>query len=199
MSEQNPRQADHPISRIFLDRYSPRSFTGEAIPDETLMTFFEAARWAPSSYNSQPWRFVYAKRDTPDWPKLFGLLNEGNQTWCKNASALIIIVSKTTMRVPNKEDEVPSRTHSFDTGSAWMSLALQASLSGWHAHGMVGFDYDRAKAELNVPDDHQVEAAVAIGKLGPRSALPERYQAGETPNTRRPIRDAVFAGGFPKS
>ena len=101
------------------------------------------------------------------------------------------------MKVPGKEEEVPSRTHSFDTGSAWMSFALQASLLDWHAHGMVGFDYDRAKTELNVPDDHRVEMAIAIGRLGPPEALPERYRPMETPNGRRPITDTVIRGKFP--
>ncbi len=116
----NTRKPDHPASQIFLDRWSPRAFTGETIPDETLATFFEAARWAPSSYNSQPWRFLYAKKDGPDFQKFFGLLVEGNQAWCKDASVLLILCSKKTMKVPGKDEEVPSRTHSFDAGSAWM-------------------------------------------------------------------------------
>lgn len=194
----NPRRLDHPASEIFIERYSPRSFTGESIADETLATFFEAARWAPSSYNSQPWRFVYAKKGSPDFDKFLSLLVEGNQAWCKDASVLLILCSKKTMKVPNKDEEVPSRTHSFDAGSAWMSFALQASLSGWHAHGMVGFDYDRAARELNVPEDVQVEAAIAVGKLGSPENLPERYRPMETPNGRKPITETAFAGAFPQ-
>lgn len=195
----NPRKLDHAASKIFVERYSPRSFTGEEISDETLNTFFEAARWAPSSYNSQPWRFVYAKKGTPDFEKFLHLLVEGNRPWCKDASALLFICSKKTMKVPNAEEEVPSRTHSFDAGAAWMSFALQASLSGWHAHGMVGFDHERARSELNVPQDVQVEAAIAVGKLDAPEKLPERYRAGETPNARKPISETVMAGGFPKA
>ena len=194
----NPRTLDHPASKIFIERYSPRAFTGETMPDATLATFFEAARWAPSSYNSQPWRFLYAKKESADFPTFLGLLNEANQSWAKDASVILILVSKKTMRVPNNENEVPSRTHSLDAGSAWMSFALQASLSGWHAHGMVGVDYDRAKAELNVPDDHHVECAIAVGRQGDPSSLPERYRAGETPNARKPITETTIAGGFPK-
>ena len=195
----NPRKADYPASQIFLDRWSPRAFTGETIPDDTLATFFEAARWSPSSYNSQPWRFLYAKKDGPDFAKFLGFLNEGNQSWAKDASVLIILVSKKTMRVPNNDKEVFSRTHSFDTGSAWMSFALQASMSGWHAHGMVGFDYDAATKDLNVPDDHQVEMAIALGRQGDRSKLPERYQGMEVPNVRKPISETTMAGGFKKA
>ena len=194
----NPRKLDHPASKIFIERHSPRSFTGETIPDETLATFFEAARWAPSSYNSQPWRFLYAKRENPDFRTFLHLLTEGNQAWCKDASALLFVCSKKTMKVPNAEEEIPSRTHSFDAGAGWMSFALQASLSGWIAHGMVGFDHDRARSELNVPHDVQVEAAVAVGRLAPPEKLPERYRAGETPNGRRPITETAIAGGFPK-
>ncbi len=194
----NPRKLDHPASNIFIERYSPRAFTGEAISDATLDTFFEAARWAPSSYNSQPWRFLYATKGSPDFAKFLSLLNEPNQLWCKDASALLILCSKKTMKVPNKDEEVPSRTHSLDAGAAWMSFALQASLSGWHAHGMVGFGFDKAKAELNVPDDHQVECAIAVGKLADKTKLPEKLQPMETPNARKPIAETRMAGGFPK-
>lgn len=192
----NPRKLDHPASQIFIERFSPRSFTGETIPDATLATFFEAARWSPSSYNSQPWRFLYAKKESPDFAKFLNLLGEGNQPWCAEASVLLFICSKKTMKLPNKDEEVPSRTHSFDAGSAWMAFALQASMSGWHAHGMVGLDYDRATAELHVPGDHQIEAAIALGKLGSPEKLPERYRAMETPNARKPITETTMAGGF---
>ena len=198
LSNHNPRRPDHPASQIFLDRWSPRAFTGEVLPDDTLMTLFEAARWAPSSYNSQPWRFLYAKREHSDFAKFLGLLVERNQAWAKNASVLTILVSKKTMRPPGADKDVPSRSHSLDAGAAWAYLALQASMSGWHAHAMVGFDYERARTELNVPEDCEVECAIAIGRRGDKSTLPEGFQAVEAPNGRRPVNETAIPGGFPK-
>ena len=196
MSQTNPRVADHPIDPQFLNRWSPRAYTGADISEETVLTFLEAARWAPSSYNSQPWRFVYARRGTPQWDGLLGLLNEFNRGWAEKASVLIIVLSKTTFTPPGANAPVPATTHSFDTGSAWAYLALQASLSGWHAHGMAGFDKDRARTELGVPADFSVEAAVAVGKLGDKSILPEGMQARELPSPREPLSKLAFEGKF---
>jgi len=196
MSNDNPRVADHPIDPMFLARWSPRAFTGEAMPQATLFTILEAARWAPSSYNSQPWRFLYAVRDNAHWDKFLGLLNEFNQSWAKTGSALIFAVSETTMTVPGVDSKVPSYSHSFDAGAAWGYLALQASLLGWHAHGMVGIDMDRIRTELSVPEDCRIEAGIVIGKLGPKTLLPEALQARESPSPRKPLAEIAFEGGF---
>jgi nitroreductase len=196
MSNDNPRVADHPIDPMFLERWSPRAFTGEAMPQATLFTILEAARWAPSSYNSQPWRFLYAVRDNAHWDKFLGLLNEFNQSWAKTGSALIFAVSETTMTVPGVDSKVPSYSHSFDAGAAWGYLALQASLLGWHAHGMVGIDMDRIRTELQVPEDCRIEAGIVIGKLGPKTLLPETLQARESPSPRKPLAEIAFEGGF---
>ena len=196
MSVENPRIADHPVDPIFLNRWSPRAFTGEAIPQATLFTILEAARWAPSSYNSQPWRFLYATRDNAHWDKFLGLLNEFNQSWAKTGSAIIFVVSETTMVVPGKDARVPSHSHSFDAGAAWGSLALQASILGWHAHGMVGIELERIRTELKVPGDHRVEAGIVIGKQGPKTLLPEMLQAREFPSPRKPLAEIAFEGGF---
>ncbi|GAN81239.1 nitroreductase family protein [Acidocella aminolytica] len=192
----NSRTADHPIEQVFLERWSPRAFTGEEISEHTLRTMFEAARWAPSSYNSQPWRFVYARRDNAHWDKFLGLLNEFNQSWAKTASALVFMVSSETMAVPGKDTPAPSYSHSFDTGAAWGYLALQAAFMGWQAHGMVGFDLERSYTELNVPPGFRVEAAVAIGRPGPKTLLPEALQAREAPSPRKPLTDLALEGGF---
>ena len=190
------RRTEHPIEPMFLERWSPRAYTGEAMPDADLMTIFEAARWAPSSYNSQPWTFVYAKRDTPHWDKLLGLLNEFNQSWAKNAAVMIIAVSNSLMLPPGAEKPVPSHSHSYDAGSAWAYLALQASRLKWDAHAMVGFDMDRAFAELNVPQGYRVEAAICIGRRGDKSMLPEGLQGRETPNGRNPLDGMIREGAF---
>ncbi len=189
------RTADYPVDKLFLQRWSPRAYTGEAIPHDVLMTIFEAARWAPSSYNSQPWRFIYGLKDTPAFDKILGLLVPANQGWAKNASVLVVIASKTTMSP--RGTEMPSHSHSFDAGAAWQNLALQASLLGWPSHGMTGFDIPRAAAELGVPEGYRVEAALAIGKQGDKSILPEQVQAMEAPNGRNPVSSLAFEGAFP--
>lgn len=195
----NRRRPDYPIDRIFLERWSPRGFTGEAIPVETLMSFFEAARWAPSSSNVQPWRFLWARRDTPHWPTLFHLLGERNRIWAEKAAALIVVVSRTTMLSRGASEPVPSYTHSFDAGAAWENLALQATISGWHTHGMAGFDKERAREVLKIPADYRVEAAIAVGRRGDPGHLPDSMQAQEQPSSRRPISETAFEGGFPRT
>ena len=194
----NFREADHEIESLFLERWSPRAFTEEAIPEADLFSMFEAARWAPSSYNSQPWVFVYALRGTPEFDKLLGLLIEFNQSWAKRAGALVIIASHETMLPPGAEKAVPSHSHSFDAGAAWGAFALQGAKLGWHAHAMVGFDIPRAFAELDFPEGVRVEAAVAIGRQGDKSILPEGLAKREVPSPRKPVTDFAFAGAFKK-
>lgn len=196
MTDPNPRHSDYPISADFLGRWSPGAFTGEGISETELLALFEAARWAPSSFNSQPWRFLYARRDTPAWPTFLGLLNSFNQSWAKNAAALIVVASNSVMTSPSGETS-PQYSHSFDTGAAWMSLALEAYRKGWFAHAMVGFDIPRTAVELHVPPTFRVEAAIAIGRRGDKTLLPESLQARETPNGRNPLTAIAFEGGFP--
>lgn len=186
------RKADHTIDKLFLDRWSPRAMSGESIAEKELMVLFEAARWAPSAFNNQPWRILYARRDSEHWPLFLSLLVEGNRVWASQAAALLLFVSKTTFDHNGK----PARTHSYDTGAAWENLALQALLRGYVAHGMQGFDYERARQELQVPEEYQVEAMAAIGLPGPKESLPEMLQAKETPNDRRPIAQSVCEGPF---
>ena len=197
MTTANTRTADHPIHELFLQRWSPRAFVPQEMPEADLMTILEAGRWAPSSYNSQPWRMLYARRGTAHWDKFLGLLGDFNRSWAQNASALVIMVSKSTMRPPGQEKDIPSHSHSFDTGSAWAQMALQATVSGYQAHGMVGFDMPRAFAELNVPEGYRVEAAIAIGKQGDKSMLPEMLQGREAPSGRNKLSDSAIEGGFP--
>lgn len=185
------RHTDHPIDSIFLDRWSPRSMSGEDIPAGELLTLFEAARWAPSSGNNQPWRILYARRSSGQWTLFFDLLTDSNKVWCARAAVLVMMVSCTTF--PGGK---PSRTHSYDTGSAWMSLALQGSMKGYVVHGMQGFDYERARTQLNIPDGFTVEAMAAIGIPGRIEELPEQLQARETPNDRRSLSQSICEGPF---
>ena len=186
------RKSDYDIKPLILNRWPPRAMSVDEITDEELMTLFEAARWAPSSYNNQPWRFIYAKRNTEHWDKIFNLMVEFNQSWTKNAAVLIVAVSKKTF----DHDNNPSITHSFDTGSAWENLALQVETMGLVAHGMQGFDYEKAKKELNIPEGYAVEAMLAIGKKGRKEDLPKELQEKEMPSTRKPLKDIVMEGTF---
>lgn len=191
MNVQDFRKPENPVNDIFVHRWSPRAMSGEQIDDATLKSLFEAARWAPSSNNNQPWRFIYARRNTPYWDTIFGLMNERNQIWAKNAAVLIVVISKTTF-----DSGKPARTHSYDAGAAWVSLALQGSLLNLVVHGMQGFDYDRAKQELQVPDDYQVEAMIAIGRHGKKEDLPAYQQEREFPSSRKSVSEIAMEGMF---
>lgn len=197
MTETAYRKADYPIDVRFLERWSPRAFTDDTMPEADLLTMIEAGRWAASSYNSQPWRFVYGLRGTLHFDKLLGLLVEFNQGWAKSAAALVVVVSNSLMLQPGAETPVPSYSHSLDTGAATAYFALQATLMGYQAHGMVGLDKERAFAELHVPAGYRVEAAYAVGRQGNKTQLPEMLQQREAPSPRKPLAELAFAGAFP--
>ena len=121
-----------------------------------------------------------------------------NQSWAKESSALLFLVSNSTMRSPRSGNEVPSPTHSFDAGTASGYFALQASLMGWYVHGMVGFDADRAFEDLSVPKGHKVEAVYAVGRKADPAGLPEELRARDLPSDRRSLEELAFEGGFPQ-
>jgi len=186
------RTPEHPINKIFLERWSPRAMSGEEVSATELMPLFEAARWAPSSYNNQPWRFVYARKGSESWNKFYNLMVEFNKSWAINASLLVVVVSKKTF----DHNSQPAITHSFDTGAALQNLALQGSMNGMVIHAMEGFDYQKAKAELNIPEGYSIEAMVAIGKKGKKEALPEELKQRESPSGRKRISEFVFESNF---
>src|SRR4051812_8660762 len=167
------------------------------MPQQDLHTIFEAARWAPSAFNSQPWRFLYAKRGDLNWDRFLSLLIPWNQGWAHSASVLIYILSDTLPMVDKAGEPATSHSHSFDAGAAWACLALQAQLLGYHAHGMSGIQFDRARAELDVPERFRIEAAAVIGRLGDPAMLDDKLRAREVPSPRKPIDDFAFAGNFP--
>jgi nitroreductase len=189
------RQSTYNINPLILNRWSPRSMTDEELDDDTIMSLFEAARWAPSSYNNQPWRFIYAKRNTPQhWNKLFNLLAEPNKAWTKNAALLVVVISGKNFEYNEKY----SITHQYDTGAAWENLALEASSRGLVAHGMQGFDYEKARIDLEIPDNFDVMAMIAIGKKGSKENLPLQLQEKEYPNDRKPLKEIIMEGTFRK-
>lgn len=188
------RKANYPISPIILNRWSARAMTGEEISDEQLMTLFEAARWAPSSFNNQPWRFIYAKRNSSQWPIFLDLLVPSNKEWAQNAAVLVVMISYTLFDYNGK----PSRTHSFDAGAAWENLALQGSMLGLVVHGMEGFNYDKTYQVLNIPATYTVEAMAAIGVYGNPERLSKKLQDVDFPNDRKPLTAIIFEGSFGK-
>lgn len=187
------RRPEYPVDPLFPNRWSPRAMSGAHVSREALMTLFEAAHWAPSSGNNQPWRFIYALRGGDAWPRFHAMLTPKNRIWCANAGVLIVMASKNTFDHNGK----PSITHSFDTGSAWMSLALQAGMLGLVAHGMEGFDYGAAVEAVGLPDGYSVEAMCAIGHPGSPEALPEDLRAREKPSGRKVVAEVAFEGRFP--
>jgi len=190
------RQPLHPIDPLFLQRWSPRAFDGAAIPQEDLLTMFEAGRWAPSAFNVQPWRFLYAHRGDEHWERFLGLLIPWNRDWAHSASVLVYILSD-SLTESKWSGPQTSHSHSFDAGAAWACLALQATQLGYQAHGMSGIELDRAREALAVPERFRIEAAVAIGRPGDPAILNEKLRAREVPSERRPVEEIVFHGPFP--
>jgi nitroreductase len=186
------RKPTFKINQIILNRWSPRSMTGEELDEDTIMSLFEAARWAPSSFNNQPWKFIYAKRNTKYWDKLFVLLAEPNKVWAKDAALLVVIISNKNFEYNGKF----SITHQYDAGAAWENLALEASTRGLVAHGMQGFDYEKTRENLEIPEDFDVMAMIAIGKRGPKENLPPNLQEKENPTDRKPLNEIVMEGSF---
>ncbi|QLK26614.1 nitroreductase family protein [Natrinema zhouii] len=186
------RAAEYDIDPLFVNRWSPRAMTGEPLDEEEYLPLFEAARWAPSAFNNQHWRFLYASREDDEWDTFVDLLSDANQAWATDAAVLAVIVSKTTF----DHNGEPAPVHSFDTGAAWENLALEGARRDLAVHGMAGFDYERAAEELDVPDEFEVEAMVAIGERAPPEALPEELQEREQPSDRKPLAEIVHRGGF---
>ena len=186
------RKADYDITPMILNRWSARAMSGEPLTEKELMPLFEAARWAPSSFNGQPWRFLYARRDTKHWETFFNLLGDWNRQWCKNAAALIVVISRKNFEHNGK----PSRTHEFDTGAAWENFALEGTRRGLVVYGMEGFSYDRVRKDLSVPDAYDIECMVAVGRQGRKEDLPPEMQKSEVMSDRKPVKEFVTEGPF---
>ncbi|MFT8737047.1 MAG: nitroreductase family protein [Zymomonas mobilis] len=191
------RISDYPIDPVFLKRWSPLSFSSEKITEDTLYSLLEAARWTPSAYNSQPWRFVYAMRDTALWPEFIELLVEGNRSWAKQAAAIIFIISKTTLTSPISGIEQDAPSHSFDAGAAWMAMALQATQMGLATRPMTGVYFDKAREILKVPESYHIDAAIAVGHPNTTIPLEESHSRRmKFSNMRRSIHEISGEGYF---
>ncbi|KQC11780.1 MAG: hypothetical protein APR63_03885 [Desulfuromonas sp. SDB] len=198
MNVENTRKPDYHVDCMFIDRWSPRSFVNSQLDSEILNSLFEAARWAPSCYNEQPWLFVFSTNEQ-EKEKLLDTLLPGNRTWNKNVPVIAYIMARKKFSKNNK-----SNFHAmFDTGAAWMSLALQARKLGLYTHAMAGFDRKKVYQLLNLePQEIEVIAALAIGYEDEPEKLDAKLQKMEYPNQRKSIENFSFSlssfqqGGF---
>lgn len=191
-----PRSSEFPIDPAIMARWSPRAFLPVPISEPELLGILEAGRWAPSAFNAQPWRFIYARRDTAPWAGFLDMLSPFNQDWAQNASALVVVASRTLRRNATSGEETPMRSHSFDAGAAWGLVALQAIKLGWHTHGMGGFDQERARDILALPEHYRLEIVFALGRRGGPETLPEGLRAREIPNHRKALSEIATEGVF---
>lgn len=190
------RIADHTIDPLFIERWSPRAFTADTISEAELMQLLEAARWAPSAINVQPWRFAWGLRGDAAFTAIEAALLPGNRAWAGEAAALVVVGSKLTRATPEGA-EVANSFHAFDAGTAWGFLALAARMKGWATHAMGGFDHAKMAEALSLPEGHGLHAVVALGKEGDASQLPEALRAREVPSLRRPLAQTAGHGRFP--
>jgi len=174
----------------YLDRWSPRSFLPDPIPEDVIATLFEAARWSPSCFNEQPWLFVYA-RDEERRKTFTSVLVEGNRIWAGRAPLLVLVFARRAFTHNGK----PNASSEFDTGAAWMALCLQAQSLGLSCHAMAGFNPRQAHEVTGVAEDaYRAMCAIAIGRRGDPSALPDTLRERETPSDRRPLETIAFEG-----
>ncbi len=189
---EKPADTKFSIHDLLRRRWSPRAFSSRPVPPEALRSLFEAARWAPSSYNEQPWAYIVATRDNPEqFRRLLSTLVEGNRAWAQYAPVLILSVAR-----PNFERNGQSNRHAFhDTGQASMSLVVQATALGLAVHQMAGFSADKARELFSIPPDWEPVAAIALGYSVAAEAVPEELRARElAPRSRKPLEDFVFSG-----
>jgi len=187
-----PAPAHFPIHDLIRDRWSPRAFAAKPIEPALLASLFEAARWAPSSSNEQPWAFLVATKSDPEnFAKTLGVLVEFNAGWAKEAAALVLAVSSLKFRA----NGTPNRNAFYDTGAATALLSMEATHRGLAVHQMAGFDPAKAKQVFGIPEDWEPIAAMAIGYPGHPDALSEKLRDREiAPRTRKPLSEFVMSG-----
>ncbi|NNM86069.1 MAG: nitroreductase family protein [Phycisphaerales bacterium] len=190
--DQFDRVAEHPVDEVFLRRWSPRSFLADPVQPEQLATLFEAARWAPSCFNEQPWLFMYAA--TPKDLAIYRqIIVPQNRIWADKAPVLALAFARRNFARNGKVN----KHYAFDTGAAWMSLALQAHKLGLAAHAMGGFFEEQAYLLLGVPKEkYEAMAAIAIGRRGPVESLPAEFAAREAPGPRKALAEVAIEGLF---
>ena len=187
-----PAQLQFPIHELLARRWSPRAFDERPVETHLLRSLLEAARWAPSSNNEQPWRFIVATKDhDTEWNRLFECLAEGNRRWALRVPVLLLSVASLYF----EEDGKPNRHAFHDTGLATENLVLQATALGLVAHQMAGFDVEKARVDLRIPSGYEPVAMIAVGYPGDPALLPERLREREIrPRDRRPMAAWTFSG-----
>ena len=185
-------ETSFPIHPLIKGRWSARAISDAIVSKEELYSLFEAARLAPSSFNGQPWRFIYAKKGSDSFNKLFELMVPFNKSWTHHATYLVLILSRTLF----EHNQKPSKTHSFDTGAAWENLALQGSHLNLVVHAIEGFDYQKAKEDFQIPDLYTIEVMVAVGKQANKDVLPPDLQKDEKKRERKPLSALVSENVF---
>ena len=191
MTVQTKRKAAYAIDEAYINRWSPRAFSTKEVEEEKLNAIFEAARWAPSAANWQPWNYIVARKEE-DRATFLSFINENNVEWCKRTPVLVLAISKKT----RNEEGDPNPWHAFDAGTAWGYLSLEAYRQGLITHGMGGFDKEKARELLEVPAEYDINAVVAVGYHDPTTLLSDRNQQREVPSDRKPIESFVFEGKF---
>lgn len=190
-------KTDHPIHELLQKRWSPRAFADRPVEPAKLASLLEAARWAPSSFNGQPWAFIVGTKDHPDeFAKVLSCLVEFNQSWAKAAPVLMLTVARLNFEHNNEHNR-----HAFhDVGLAMGNLSVQATAEGLYLHQMAGILPDVAKKTLAIPDGWEAVTGVALGYLGDAATLPEKLRDREaTPSPRKPLSQFVFAGSWGKA
>jgi nitroreductase len=189
-----PAVTDAPVHELIQNRWSPRAFSEQPVQPEILRSLFEAARWAPSSNNEQPWAYLVAtKADAENFAKMLGVLVEFNAGWAKQAPVLALSVA----HLKTNRDGKPNRVALHDVGSASAQLTFEANTRGLLVHQMAGFDADKARQTFAIPQDWDPVAAMAIGYPGNPATLPEKLRERElAPRTRKPTREFVMTGGW---
>ncbi|MER7011036.1 nitroreductase family protein [Saccharopolyspora sp. NPDC000359] len=188
-----PAQTSVPVHPLLAERWSPRALDpATTLSDEQFTALFEAARWAPSWGNTQPARYLAARRGEPTFDRIHGTLSRGNKGWTSNAAALAIGVARVV-----DEDGEPMPYGEYGLALATQNLVLQAVAEGLHGHQMAGFDRDAARAEFGIPAEFEPVVAVAIGGLGSVAGMPERLREKELrPRTRKPLAELVFTDSW---
>ena len=191
-----PAETSTAIHDLIAHRWSPRAFDSKPVEPEKLRSLFEAARWAPSSYNAQPWYFIVGTKDNPEnYNRVLESLVEFNQGWAKNAPVLALSVAKLKF-----DDGKPNRHAFHDVGQAAASLSLQAEALGLSVHQMAGIDPEKARKLFDIPADYEAVAGIAIGYAGEPASLPEGLRERElAPRQRKPLDSFVFTGSWGKS
>ena len=189
---QKSAQNEFPVHELIRKRWSPRAFADKPVPQDVLRSLFEAARWAASSFNDQPWSYLVAtKDDDENYSKMLSVLMDMNAAWAKNAPVLVISVARRNF----KHNNAPNRVALHDLGAANAQLTMEATSRGLVVHQMGGFHVDKARELFGIPEGWDPVSAIAIGYPGDPEALPEQLQKPEVaPRTRKPLSEFVMAG-----